>query len=303
MKGLSAKKDSTRIPLLLAYLGNIILGFSFLFVKIAQRSAPSSVLLSHRFIVACVIMLLLVAFRVVKVSFRNKNWWPAILLLSFQYLYYVFESKAIIHTNATLAGAGGAVSPVVSIILAAIFLKEFPTKRQTIFCLFPIAGVIMMTLAGKELGVVTAIGAIFLALTILSAGSYKTVNRKAAQQFTAFERTVILFVFSSVSFTITALQEIHWDWSAYLAPLAVPSYTVSMLILAVFCSLVSNLMINYATAKLPVVKISSLGALVTLVSLLAGVILLGEPWDYTLVLGAVLVILGLWQVTKVPKKN
>ena len=296
------KKNSTLIPLLMAYLGNIIWGFSFYFIAIAKRTAPASVLLSHRFIVACLIMLILVAFRVVKVSFKGKNWWPAVLLVAFQYLYYIFEAAAITHTNTSLAGAGGAVSPVVAIILAAIFLKEYPTKRQAFFCLFPIAGVVIMTLAGKELGVVTATGALFLVLTILSSGSYKTINRKASEQFTAFERTVLLFIFSSVSFTVTALQEIHWDWNAFIAPLAVPSYTASMLILAVFCSLVCNLMINYATAKLPVVKISSLGALVTLVSMLAGVILLQEPWDYTLLLGAVLVIVGIWQVTKVPKK-
>lgn len=298
MKGLSVKKDSNLVALLFAYTGNIIWGFSFMFIKVAQRSAAPNVLLSHRFIVAALIMLTLVATKRVKVSFKGKNWWPAILLVTFQYLYYIFESQAILHTNATLSGAGGAVSPVVAILLAMVFLKEYPTKRQAIFCVFPIVGVVLMTLAGKDLGVVTPIGVVFLVLTILSSGTYKTVNRKAAEQFTAFERTVILFLFSSVSFTLTAFNDIGWDMEQYLTPLTVPSYVWSMVVLAVFCSLVCNLMVNYATAKLPVVKMSSFGAVVTLVSMLAGVVFLKEPMTWTLFMGAVLVIVGVWQVTK-----
>jgi len=298
LKGFSVKKDSAASPLLFAYVGNILWGFSFLFIKVAQRSAPSSVLLSHRFVVAALIMLTLVATRVVKVSFKGKHWLPAILLVTLQYLYYIFESNAIIHTNATIAGAGGAVSPVVAILLALVFLKEYPTKRQAVFCLFPIAGVLLMSFAGKELGVVTTVGAIFLALTIFSSGAYKTVNRKASEEFSAFERTVLLFIFSALSFTITAMQEIDWDVKAYFAPLTVPSYTASMLVLSVFCSLACNLMVNYATARLPVVKMSSFGAIVTLVSMLAGVVFLREPISVPLVIGAVLVIVGVWQVTK-----
>ena len=85
---------------------------------------------------------------------------------------------------------------------------------------------------------------------------------------------------------------------AFVAPLAVPAYTGSILTLALVCSIVCNLLANYALGKLPVVKSSSFGAIMTLVSMLAGVIFLNEPISWTLGVGAVLILYGIYEVTK-----
>lgn len=300
MKALSSPKVKSLLPLLCGYAGYILWGFSYHFITVAQKTAPSSVLLSHRFIVACVIMLVLVATKLVKVNFRNKKWWSAILLVAFQVLYFLFETATSKHTNDSFASAASAVSPVISILLAMAFLQEFPTKRQSIFCLLPIIGVIMVTLAGKSLGVVTTIGVVFLVLSTFTSGAYRTINRMASKYFSPFERTLLIFICSSLSFTVTAMRDVHWDLQAYVTPLTVPSYLWSMLFLSTVCSLICHLLVNYATANLPVVKISSLGAVTTLVAMIVGLVK-GNPWNITFLIGSVLIIVGIWQVTKVPK--
>ena len=298
LSALKINKDSPALPLIAAYVGYSVWGLGNLFIKIAQGSATPSLVLSHRFLISAIAMLILVLTGAVKVSFKGKNLWPAVLLVLSQNLYYLFESYAILHTNATLTGAASAVSPVISILLAVFFLKEYPTKRQAIFCLLPIVGVIILTMAGKSLGVVTPLGIVFLILTILTSGAYKTCNRKAAEDFTSFERTFMMLTVSAVSFTCTAMGEIGWDLKTYLAPLAVPSYIGSILTLALLCSIGCNILANYATGKLPVVKSSSFGAILTLVSMISGVVFLGEPISWSLCLGAVLILVGIYQVTK-----
>ena len=294
------EKIKSLLPLLCGYLGYILWGFSYKFITIAQESAPTSVLLSHRFVVSCIIMLILVATRLVKVNFRNKKWLPAVLLVTFQFAYFMFESATAKATNGAVTSLASAVSPVVAIVLAAIFIKEFPTTRQKIFCLLPVAGVILMTVAGQDLGIISTTGIVLLAMTIFTSGAYRTINRSASKYFTAFERTLILFIFSSVANTLMALNELDWSLQAYIAPLKTPSYLGSMLFLALICSMACNLLVNYATANLPVVKISSLGALTTVVGVLLG-LLTGDPWNYTFLVGSVIIIVGIWQVTKVPK--
>lgn len=32
-------------------------------------------------------------------------------------------------------------------------------------------------------------------------------------------------------------------------------------------------------------------------------LLTGEPWNYTFIIGSVLIIVGIWQVTKVPQEK
>lgn len=294
------EKLKSLLPLFCGYLGYILWGFSYRFITVAQESAPSTVLLSHRFVLSCIIMLVLVATKLVKVDFRNKKWGSAILLVTFQFAYYLLESATNKAINGAVTGLVSAVSPVLAIVLAAIFLKEYPSTRQKIFCILPVVGVILMTLAGKEMGIITTVGILLLCGSIFTSGAYRTINRSASKHFTAFERTLILFIFSSVANTIVAMNEIGWSVAAYFEPLKTPSYLWSMLFLSLICSLACNLLVNYATANLPVVKISSLGALTTVVSLLVG-ILTGDPWNVTFLIGSVLIIVGIWQVTKVPK--
>lgn len=74
-------------------------------------------------------------------------------------------------------------------------------------------------------------------------------------------------------------------------------FVISCIIMLV---LVATRLVNYATAKLPVVKISSLGAVTTVVGVLLG-LLTGDPWNYTFLIGSVMIVVGIWQVTKVPK--
>ena len=300
MKGLRKEKIKSLLPLFCGYLGYILWGFSYHFITIAQESAPSTVLLSHRFVLSCIIMLILVATKLVKVSFRNKKWGSAVLLVTFQFAYYLFESATAKATNGAVTSLVSAVSPVLSIVLAAIFLKEYPTTRQKVFCILPVVGVILMTVAGKDLGVITTVGVILLIMSIVTSGAYRTINRSASKHFSAFERTLILFIFSSVANTLVALNEVNWSVQAYFEPLKTPSYLGSMLFLSLVCSLACNLLVNYATANLPVVKISSLGALITVVGVIVG-LATGDPWNITFLIGSVLIIVGIWQVTKIPK--
>lgn len=298
MSALSSEKKAAVLPLIAAYVGYSVWGLGNMFIDIAQRSASPNLVLSHRFVISALVMLILTLTGAAKVSFKGKNLWPVVMLVASQIFYYFAESYAIKETNTTLTGASSAVAPVVSILLAMLFLKEFPTRRQAIFCLFPIAGVVLMTVAGKELGVVTPLGILFLVLTVLTSGTYKICNRKASEQFSSFERTFIMLVASAVSFTISAFLEVGWDLKAYVAPFKVPAYIGSVLTLALLCSIGCNILANYATGKLPVVKSSSFGAILTLVSMVAGVIFLGEPISWTLVIGAVLILFGIYQVTK-----
>ena len=66
------------------------------------------------------------------------------LLAATEPFCFYFESCGILYTNATFAGVVLAVVPVVSILLAAVFLREFPSRRQVLFCLLPIAGVVFL---------------------------------------------------------------------------------------------------------------------------------------------------------------
>lgn len=292
MKSHSAK------AIICAALGNIIWGFSFLLTKIGLSAAPDpTVMLAHRFIISSLVMGAILLAGKTKITFKNKDWKPLVLLLILQVSYYLLETYGVLYTNATVSGLVLAVVPVVTIGTGILFLREYPTRRQALFCIMPVVGVIIMTISGKELGVITPLGIMFLLLTLLSSAFFKTVNRKAAREFSPFERTFMVLSVSAVFFTVMGMQKVSWNVQAFAAPLLQGKYLISVLSLSLLCSIGANLLVNYATGKMSVFKVASFGALSTLCSTVAGIIA-GEPVSPLLLLGAVMILIGIWQVSK-----
>ena len=296
-------KNKTAKAVFCAALGNIFWGFSFLFVKqgLSVVSEPY-ILLSHRFILALFVTSLLMIFGKCKISLKGKNFLPILLLQVLQLLYFLFESYGLIYTNATISGLCLSVVPVVSIATGALFLKEYPSLRQALFCLLPVAGVAFITVSGKELGVMTLLGGIFLALTVLASALYKTANRWACSEFSSYERTFFVMFSAAITFTVVGLKTSNWDLATYAAPLTNPKYLISVLFLATLCSFGANMLVNYASSKMSVFKVSAFGSLSTLCSGVAGVLILGEPVSIGLILGGILIIVGVREITK-PKKE
>ena len=179
-------KKSAWLPLAMASLGQFIWGFSVLFSKVALQTAAPDILLSIRFLLAALIMTFMIVFKKATVSFRGKRWKPLLLLAVTEPIYFYFESYGILYTNATFAGVVLAVVPVIAIVLAILFLKEFPTKRQAAFCLLPVVGVMLMTASGNSLGVIRPVGVAFLMGACLSSAAYKDGKSKISRGVYAF---------------------------------------------------------------------------------------------------------------------
>ena len=296
--GVTAIKTAQKAALCAA-LGNIFWGFSFLLTKVALSAVDDpKLILAHRFIISTVCMSLFLLTGKEKLSFKGKSWKPITALLALQLSYYYFETYGILYTNSTIAGLVLAVVPVVTVGTGALFLKEYPTRRQALFCILPVAGVIIMTVSGKELGVVTALGIVFLMLTLLSSALFKTVNRQASQEFSPFERTFLVLSISAVFYTFWSLGEVSWSVADFVSPFLYWEYTVSVLSLSLLCSIGANLLVNYAIGRMSVFKVASFGSLSTLCSTVAGVVFLQEPVSVVLLLGAVLILVGIRQVTR-----
>ena len=292
-------KPEIKKAILCAALGNIIWGFSFLFIKSGLGAVTdSNLLLSHRFLLSALLMFLYLITGKEKFTFKNKNWKPVFLLMLAQVGYYIFETQGILYTTTTIAGLVLAVVPVVTIGSGALFLKEYPTRRQALFCILPVAGVIIMTVSGQELGAATPKGILFLLITLLMSTLYKTANRKASVDFTPYERTLLVLTASATFFTIMALNAVNWNIKDYVAPLANGKYLICIFSLSCLCSIGANLLVNYASAKMSVFKVASFGSLSTLCSTVIGVLFLHEPVNVGLLLGAVLILVGIREVTK-----
>ena len=286
-------------PAILAVtLGNVFWGFSFLLIRVAQRYTTPEVMLAVRFTMAFLMLNIWMLINGERVRFRGKSLMPIVLLAITEPLYFLFESYGILYTNSSISGVVLAVVPVASVLMGILFLKEWPTRRQALFCLLPITGAILISLDGQELGVIEPIGLFCLVMACLSSAAYKTSNRKSSEEYTPFERTYVVQLACGIVFTITALIQQKGDISAFLTPLRQPGFLIPIIVLCIFCSIGANMLVNYAAARISLMQLSIFGSVSTLCSTFAGVVFLKEPMTVLMLTGTVLILVGVQQVAR-----
>ena len=124
------------------------------------------------------------------------------------------------------------------------------------------------------------------------------INRKAAVNFSAFERTYFTICSSCLFFTANAVHQLGGDAMKLLYYATIPGFIIPVLILSIFCSVTCNILVNYAAGKMSVGRLAAFSNLQTMWSMFAGVLFLREPFGLSSFIGSVLIIYGIWHVTK-----
>lgn len=299
----TSRKGSMTLALCCGVTGNVIWGASYLFTRIAQQEAPPMVQMSLRFLLAFLLLNLMMLFGWEKIRLRGKNLRPLIVHSCVEPIYFFFESYGIYYSNSTFAGVTLAIVPVIAIGMGVLILKEYPTRKQFLLCFVPIAGVILVTIAGSGLGAVQPIGVVLVFGACLFAAFYRVYNKDSSAEFTAFERSYFVIGMCMLVFTVAALCMERGDLTPFAAALHSKRFVLSTLVLSVFCSVAANILVNYSASILPMAIFSNLGSLITVCAMFLGIIFLDEPTNAMSLVGSAMVLVGLFLIARVSGEN
>ena len=286
---------------LAALVVNIIFGFSFLFSKVALRYASPLIILAARFTIAFLVLNILWVCGFVKMSFRGKPKKQIMLMaLAQPLLYFIFELYGIDNTSSAMSGIVISLVPVVVIILSAVFLKEKATKAQIFFSAVSLVSIVIMSILSDN-GVKSKVwGIILLSGATLCAAVFNILSRNTAKDYSPFERTYIMFLVGAVSFTTISLAVHRGDFATEILNASESiEFWGAILYLAVVSSIIAFMLYNYSTGLISPVRSASFSNLITVVSVLAGIIILHEPMmSIPEIICCVLIILGVMGVNK-----
>ena len=297
----------TNVKLLLAaIISHVFWGFSFLCTRAALDVADMYVLLSHRFLLAFLIMNVLLLFGVVKVSFKGKGkriLLPLLMGLMEPVVYFIGVEYGVLLSTTIFSGVMIAVIPIVSIFAAWPILKERPTLGQVLFSFLSVGGVIGIGLLNKSSGTLDWIGVAGLIVAVLSAAAYGVIDRGTSAEFTAFERTYLMIGMGALCFTPIALARVRFDFGAFVQPLGTWSYLGSILFLGVCCSVISYFLLSYMATYMTVTRSAAYANLTTAVSVFAGAVFLKEPLSWLGVLFCAVILVGIFGVQVTARKG
>lgn len=275
-----------------ACLSQIIFGFSFLFTKIALESASPFVVLADRYLIAFVVMTAVVIISKIKIRLTSHTGLLFLMALFQPILYFLFETYGIQMTTSSFSSVMIAMIPVVSMFSGILFLKEIPTPMQYVFTVLSVLGAIIMALLGTSDGTVRPLGILLLMGAVFSSVAYNTLSRKISGQYSPLERTYIMMASGLVVFMSIALFENRGQLSLIFTPFLKVSFTSGILYLGVVSSVVAFFLLNYANTYLPVSKTTVFSNFTTVVSVLAGVLFLKEPFSGKAFFAIMMIVVG-----------
>lgn len=284
-----------------------IIGFSFLFTKIALGYASPITNLAHRYTIAALVMVVLHQTKLIKVSLSRKDI-LSILPMSLFYplFFFIFQSFALQYISSSEAGILQALVPIFTLLLASAFLKEKTSLLQKFFLFLSVAGVVFIFLSkGANFSKETAsLGFLLMLGSVLANAINNILSKAKGGRYRAMDMTAVVIFVGFVTFNTLSLTSNYLDGNilAYFVPLGQLPYLLSILYLGILASIVTGSLSIYAIVRLGASTVSVFGNLGTVLTILAGALILHEPIYIYHVIGATLIITGILGMNLMRKK-
>ena len=291
-------KDNRVLTGSLCALGcEVLYGLSYLFTKQTAETASPLALLGWRFVVALAAMSLCVALGFISVRLKGRRLGPLLRVALFcPCLYFIGETVGIRETTVTGSGVFLACVPALSLLASTVILKKKPTKRQIIGILVTFLGVMTTVVAVGLSSSLSPVGYAALMLAVVAYALYSVFVDLAAD-YTGAEITYVMLCSGAAFYGLLALGEAaaHGALSELLTlPARSGTFRTAVLYQGIGCSVAAFFLSNAAIAKIGVNKTSSFIGVSTIVSILAGALALGEPLSVGQIVGAAVIVAGVY---------
>ena len=285
-------KDNRVLTGSLCELGcEVLYGLSYLFTKQTAETASPLALLGWRFVVALAAMSLCVALGFIPVRLKGRRLGPLLRVALFcPCLYFIGETVGIRETTVTESGVFLACVPALSLLASTVILKKKPTKRQIIGILVTFLGVMTTVVAVGLSSSLSPVGYAALMLAVVAYALYSVFVDLAAD-YTGAEITYVMLCSGAAFYGLIA----HGALSELLTlPARSGTFLAAVLYQGIGCSVAAFFLSNAAIAKIGVNKTSSFIGVSTIVSILAGALALGEPLSVGQIVGAAVIVAGVY---------
>lgn len=289
-------QSSKRLAYIAILIYSIIVGLSFLFVKLALTVTNPLDSLAHRFTLSFAVATIPVLFGWIKLRLKPRDILMLLPLASlYPAMFFAFQAFGLQYTSSAEAGIIHATVPIFTMLAAAYFLKERTTWLQKAATLLSVAGVIFIfVMKGTSLDLSNVKGTLLILLSAISLAGYSVLARRLTARMKVLDMTYVMTAIGFVTFNLMSVIRHAADGTVlkFFQPFTNPVFVLSIVYLGVLSSLVTSLLSNYALSKLEASKVSVFNHVSTIVSIIGGFLFLGEKLAFYHIIGAAVIIAG-----------
>ena len=277
-----------------AVLFSLIVGFSFIGVKTSLSVATPLETLTFRFNFAFLATLIILLFGLIKIDLSGKPKKKLALTAGLYLGFMVLQTIGLVFSTSIESGIIFAIIPILAKIIASLFLKENTNWKQNVFVCMSVAAVITMFVLGASDISVNIVGLVILLLSSVSMACSNVMMRYVRGVYKPFEITFFITVGGCIIFNLATIVFgiKNGTLGDYFEPLSHMNFVLATAYLGIPSTLVSALIMAYMLAHMEAVKATIFGNLSTAISIVAGVVILGEPLRFYQIVCTILIIVG-----------
>lgn len=274
-------------------------GASFVAIKVALRTLPPLPLVWLRFGLGVGVLGIFAAFRREKDPLSVREW-GLVLILGFLGVpfHHLIQSTGLKTAQAATSAWIISSMPVFIALLGRLFLGEEMSGRRWAGLALAACGVLLVVTRGNLDRLVArdpqSFGDLLVLLSALNWAVFSVLSRGFLQKHSAAPMMLKVMVSGWVMTTVLFLA------SGNLGPILRLDVTgwMAVLFLGVFCSGLAYVFWYDALRALPASRVGVLMYLNPAAATAVAVVGLGEPMTASVVSGAALIVLGVWQVNR-----
>ncbi|MDO4868796.1 MAG: DMT family transporter [Bacillota bacterium] len=282
------------------------IGFSFFGIKKCVPYADTLTILSYRYVAALIGVAIFVAIA------KAAGFYPQTpkgrpksrlyMVAAFYIAFMILQILAMFFATSIEGAIVYAMVPIFAKIIGRIVLGEKSTRLQMVFVVVTVmALVILIVLNATDINLnvtglaIMTVSSVFMACQNVSARYVRGV-------FQPIEITTTIAVGGSVIFIGASIirAAVRHDFASLIAPLYHIDFVIWASFLGIFCILLSAQFMAYMLAHMEIIQCTIFNSASTLVSIIAGALILGEPlYIYHYVCGAI-ILAGVVGLTLAP---
>ncbi|MBO5976405.1 MAG: DMT family transporter [Oscillospiraceae bacterium] len=270
-------------------------GSSFIASKILLQSYSPAQVMLMRFVLAYAALWLCCP-KTLRLSFREELCFIG-LAVSGCSLYFLCENSALTYTYAANVSIIVAAAPILTALAAHLFLPDEKLKKGSIIGFaIAIIGVALVVFNGTVVLKLSPIGDLLSFGAAVCWAFYSVLLRKGVDKYNNLILTRRIMFWGFISGLPIALME---KQSFSLAPLMNVSFLFCLIFLGLVCSALGYVFWNAASKRLGIVAVCNYVYIIPFFTMLTGVIVLDEPLTIMGIIGAVLIMLGMFIADKI----
>lgn len=269
----------------------LVWGITFISTKVLLEDFTPTEILFYRFILAYLLLFLLSPKPIMPKREKKELLYAAAGLCSVT-LYFMFQNIGLTYTLASNAGVIIAVAPMFTAIVSYFLISPTSLHRNFIIGFFvTIIGVAIISFNGNFVLKLNPLGDILIISGALSWGFYCNLLVLIDNKDLSLVQQTRKIFFYGLLFLIPVL--LITDFNLGLARFTDFKILGNMLFLAFAASAISFLTWNFAVSVLGSVKTATYIYFSPIVTVIASILILKEPFTWVSLLGTLLIILGL----------